>query len=60
MSSPKYPQFDEFFYKEQLSDYNFFYGGNNFSIIEISPEILELNRLIPKNDYSVTMLSKVN
>tara|TARA_B100001029_G_scaffold179640_1_gene190051 strand:+ start:1598 stop:2311 length:714 start_codon:yes stop_codon:yes gene_type:complete len=60
MSSPKYPQFDEFFYKEQLSDYSFFYGGNNFSIIEISPEILELNRLVPKNDYSVTMLSKVN
>ncbi|MEC7880884.1 MAG: hypothetical protein VX590_02690 [Chloroflexota bacterium] len=60
ISTPKYPQFDDWFYKQQLSDYEFFYGGNNFSVIEIKPDILKLNRLIPKEDYSLTILSSTN
>jgi len=60
VSSPKYPQFDDWFYKQQLSDYEFFYGGNNFSVIEIKPDILKLNRLIPKGDYSLSILSRAN
>ena len=43
--------FDEFIYKEQLSDYEFFYGGNYIKISKIDPAILELNRLIPDSDY---------
>ena len=45
--------FDEFIYKEQLSDYEFFYGGNYIKILDIEPEILRLNRLIPDSDYEV-------
>ena len=60
ISSPRYPQFDDWFYKQQLSDYEFFYGGNNFSVIEIKPDILELNRLIPKEDYSLFILPRTN
>ena len=46
--------FDEFIYKEQLSDYEFFYGGNYIKISKIDPAILELNRLIPDSDYEIT------
>ncbi len=60
ISSPRYPQFDDWFYKQQLSDYEFFYGGNNFSVIEIKPDILELNRIIPREDYSLLILSRDN
>ena len=60
ISSPRYPEFDDWFYKQQLSDYEFFYGGNNFSVIEIKPDILKLNRLIPKEDYSLLILSRAN
>tara|TARA_S200000501_G_scaffold377646_1_gene436775 strand:+ start:573 stop:1304 length:732 start_codon:yes stop_codon:yes gene_type:complete len=48
--------FDNFIYKEQLSDYEFFYGGNYIKILDIEPEILRLNRLIPDSDYEVIFL----
>jgi len=54
IETPKNKSFDEFIYKEQLSDYEFFYGGNYIRIIEIEPDIMELNRFIPDQDYEVT------
>ncbi len=53
VETPKYEAFDEFIYKEQLSEYEFFYGGNTIKIIDIEPAILKLNRLIPDSDYEV-------
>ena len=54
ISNVKNKSFDEFIYKEQLSDYEFFYGGNYIKILKIEPDILELNRLIPDPEYEVT------
>ena len=47
--------FDDFIYKEQLKDYEFFYGGNYINISKIDPDILELNRFIDDSDYEITM-----
>ena len=47
--------FDDFIYKEQLKDYEFFYGGNYIKISKIDPDILELNRFIDDSDYEITM-----
>ena len=47
--------FDDFIYKEQLKDYEFFYGGNYINISNIDPDILELNRFIDDSDYEITM-----
>jgi len=54
IETPKYKTFDEFIYKEQLSDYEFFYGGNYVNISNIEPDIGKLNRLIPDSDYKIT------
>jgi hypothetical protein len=54
IETPRNNAFDEFIYKEQLSDYEFFYGGNYIKISKIDPDILELNRLIPDPDYEIT------
>ena len=54
IETPKNKTFDEFIYKEQLSEYEFFYGGNYIKILKIEPDILELNRLIPDSEYQVT------
>ena len=54
IETPKNKSFDEFIYKDQLSDYEFFYGGNYIKILKIEPDILELNRLIPDSEYEVT------
>jgi len=54
IQTPRNNTFDEFIYKEQLSDYEFFYGGNYIKISKIDPDILELNRLIPDSDYEIT------
>ena len=56
IETSKNETFDEFIYKEQLSDYEFFYGGNYIKILDIQPEILRLNRLIPDSDYEVIFL----
>lgn len=55
IETPKFKTFDEFIYKEQLNNYEFFYGGNYINISKIDPEIGELNRLIPDSDYEVTL-----
>jgi len=55
IETAKYNIFDEFIYKEQVKDYEFFYGGNYIKISKIDPEIIELNRLIPDSDYEVTI-----
>ena len=55
IETPKFKTFDEFIYKEQLSDYEFFYGGNYVNISKIEPDIGELNRLIPDSDYVITL-----
>ena len=55
METPKFKTFDDFIYKEQLKDYEFFYGGNYIKISKIDPDILELNRLIDDSDYEITM-----
>tara|TARA_Y100000996_G_scaffold8661_1_gene7228 strand:+ start:133 stop:870 length:738 start_codon:yes stop_codon:yes gene_type:complete len=54
IETPRNITFDEFIYKEQLSDYEFFYGGNYIKISKIEPDIQELNRLIPDSDYEIT------
>ena len=54
IETPRNNTFDDFIYKEQLSDYEFFYGGNYIKISKIDPDILELNRLIPDSDYEIT------
>ena len=53
IETPRNNTFDEFIYKKQLSDYEFFYGGNYIKISKIDPDILELNRLIPDTDYEI-------
>ncbi len=55
IETPRFNTFDDFIYKEQLKDYEFFYGGNYIKISKIDPDILELNRLIDDADYEVTM-----
>lgn len=54
IETPKNKTFDEFIYKDQLADYEFFYGGNYIKVLNIEPDILELNRLIPDSEYEVT------
>ncbi|MEC8440368.1 MAG: hypothetical protein VXZ11_01825, partial [Chloroflexota bacterium] len=44
IETPRFSTFDDFIYKEQLKDYEFFYGGNYIKISKIDPDILELNR----------------
>ena len=53
--TPGFESFDQRFYKEQLSDYKFFHGGFYFNISEIKPEIVTLNRVIPKEDYRIVI-----
>ena len=53
--TPGFESFDQRFYKEQLSDYKFFHGGFYFNISEIKPEIITLNRVIPKEDYRIVI-----
>ena len=55
IETPRFNTFDDFIYKEQLKDYEFFYGGNYIKISKIDPDILELNRIIDDPDYEVTM-----
>ena len=55
METPRFNAFDEFIYKEQLKDYEFFYGGNFIKISKIDPDILELNRFIDDSDYEITI-----
>ena len=55
IETAKYNIFDEFIYKEQVKDYEFFYGGNYIKISKIDPDIIELNRFIPDSDYEVTI-----
>ena len=55
IETPKYSIFDDFLYKEQLKDYEFFYGGNYIKISKIDPDILELNRFIDDSDYEITI-----
>tara|TARA_B100000131_G_scaffold40826_1_gene36822 strand:+ start:3053 stop:3793 length:741 start_codon:yes stop_codon:yes gene_type:complete len=55
IETPRFNTFDDFIYKEQLKDYEFFYGGNYIKISKIDPDILELNRLIDDADYEITM-----
>ena len=55
METPRFNTFDQFIYKEQLKDYEFFYGGNFIKISKIDPDILELNRFIDDSDYEITM-----
>ena len=55
IETPKFNTFDEFIYKEQLKDYEFFYGGNFIKISKIDPDILELNRFIDDSDYEITI-----
>ena len=55
IETPRFNIFDDFIYKEQLNDYEFFYGGNYIKISKINPDILELNRLIDDSDYEITM-----
>ena len=55
IETPRYSIFDEFLYKEQLKDYEFFYGGNYIKISKIDPDILELNRFIDDSDYEITI-----
>jgi len=55
METPRFNTFDEFIYKEQLKDYEFFYGGNFIKISKIDPDILELNRFIDDSDYEITI-----
>ena len=55
METPRFKTFDEFIYKEQLKDYEFFYGGNFIKISKIDPDILELNRFIDDSDYEITI-----
>ncbi len=61
IATPKFRKFDDFLYKEQIKDYEFFYGGNYIKISKIDPDILELNRFINDADYEITMsISKDN
>ena len=55
METPRFNTFDQFIYKEQLKDYEFFYGGNFIKISKIDPDILELNRFIDDSDYEITI-----
>jgi len=55
IETPRFSTFDDFIYKEQLKDYEFFYGGNYIKISKIDPDILELNRFIDDSDYEITM-----
>ena len=55
IETPKYSIFDDFLYKEELKDYEFFYGGNYIKISKIDPDILELNRFIDDSDYEITI-----
>ena len=55
IETARFNLFDEFIYKEQLKDYEFFYGGNYIKISKIDPDILELNRFIEDSDYEVTI-----
>ncbi len=55
IETPKHSIFDDFLYKEQLKDYEFFYGGNYIKISKIDPDILELNRFIDDSDYEITI-----
>ena len=55
IETARFNLFDEFIYKEQLKDYEFFYGGNYIKISKIDPDILELNRFIEDSDYEITI-----
>ena len=55
IETARFKIFDDFLYKEQLKDYEFFYGGNYIRISKIDPDILELNRFIDDSDYEVTI-----
>ena len=55
ISTPRFKTFETPFYKEQLKEYEFSYGENSFTITEVNPEILKLNRIIPKNEYKITL-----
>lgn len=55
IETARFKVFDDFLYKEQLKDYEFFYGGNYIRISKIDPDILELNRFIDDSDYEVTI-----
>ncbi len=55
IETARFNTFDEFIYKEQLKDYEFFYGGNFIKISKIDPDILELNRFIDDSDYEITI-----
>ena len=55
IETARFNLFDEFIYKEQLKDYEFFYGGNYIKISKIDPDILELNRFIEDSDYVITI-----
>ena len=55
IETPRFEIFDDFLYKDQLKDYEFFYGGNYIRISKIDPDILELNRFIDDSDYEVTI-----
>ena len=55
IETARFNTFDEFIYKEQLKDYDFFYGGNFIKISKIDPDILELNRFIDDSDYEITI-----
>ena len=55
IETPKHSIFNDFLYKEQLKDYEFFYGGNYIKISKIDPDILELNRFIDDSDYEITI-----
>ena len=55
IETARFNTFDEFIYKEQLQDYEFFYGGNFIKISKIDPDILELNRFIDDSDYEITI-----
>ena len=55
IETARFNLFDEFIYKEQLKDYEFFYGGNYIKISKIDHDILELNRFIEDSDYEITI-----
>jgi hypothetical protein len=54
--TPRFKPFEAPIVKEQLTEHEFTYGGNSYKIKGINPEILKLNRIIPKDEYSVTLI----
>lgn len=56
ISTPRFKTLETSFSKEQLKEYKFSYGENSFIITEVNPEILKLNRIIPKDEYQITLL----